>query len=182
MGPLTTLLNLSITLNKVPDEWKDVPSELAWSDVWDGDFCPLSWLEKIFIGAVHPKLEYACAVGSGGSTQKLQKLCTSFSRRNGTASQPLQKRFDYHTPVMFYKIHSDNAPLAYLTSLLSPLSLSSGYTFGKMSYRFPAVKGTSTMDSFLPRGVVLWNELSMDIQQSSSTFIFKKRLRTHLKL
>ena len=67
-------------------------------------------LKKIFIGAVQPKLECACAVWSGGSTQKLQKLCTSFSRRNGTALKPLQKRFDYHTLVMFYKIHSRNAP------------------------------------------------------------------------
>ena len=118
---------------------------------------------------------------SGGSTQKLQKLCTSFSRRNGTALQPLQKRFDYHTLAMFYKIHSRNAP-PYLTFLLPPLSLSSGYTFRKLSYWFPAVKRTSTMNSFLLRAVALWNELPMDIQQSSSIFIFKKRLRTHLKL
>ena len=37
-------------------------------------------LKKIFIGAVQPKLEDACAVLSGGPTQILQKLCTSFSR------------------------------------------------------------------------------------------------------
>ena len=115
-------------------------------------------LKKIFIGAVQPKLEYACAVWSGGSTQKLQKVCASFSRRNGTALQPLQNL------VMFYKIHSRNAP-PYLTSLLPPLALSSGYTFRKLSYRFPAVKRTSTMNSFLPRAVALWNELPimMDI-------------------
>ena len=46
-------------------------------------------LKNIFIGAVQPKLEYACAVWSGGSTQKLQKLCTSLFRRNGLALQPL---------------------------------------------------------------------------------------------
>ena len=39
---------------------------------------PPAVLKKIFIGAVQPKPEYACAVWSGGSTQKLQKLCTSF--------------------------------------------------------------------------------------------------------
>ena len=92
-----------------------------------------------------------------------------------------KKDLIYHTLVMFYKIHSRNAPL-YLTSLLPPLSLSSGYTFRKLSYKFPAVKRTSTMNSFLPRAVALWNQLPMDIQQSSSTFIFKKRLRTQLKL
>ena len=30
------------------------------------------------------------------------------------------------------------------------------------------------MNSFLPRAVAWWNELPMDIQQSSSTFILKK--------
>ena len=138
-------------------------------------------LKKIFIGAVQPQLESACAVWGGGSTQKLQKLSTSFSRRNGTALQPLPKRFDYHTLVMFCKIHSRNAP-PYLTSLLPLLSLSSGYTFRKLSHRFPAVKSTSTMNSFLPRAVALWNKLPMDIQQSSFTFLFKRRLPTHLKL
>ena len=153
---------------------------------WVGMIRRLRWrfspavLKNIFIGAVQPKLEYACAVWSGGSTQKLRKLCTSFFRRNGLALQALQKRFDYHTLVMFsfYKIHSRNAP-PYLTSLLPPLCLGSGYTFRKLSSRFPAVKRTSTMNSFLPHAVALWNELPMNIQQSSSIFIFKKRLRTH---
>ena len=122
---------------------------------------PLRWrfspavLKKIAIAPVlvQPKLEFACAVWTGGSTQKLQKLCTSFSQRNGTASraQPLRKRFDYHIFVMLYKIHSHYA-LPYLTSLLPPLSLRSGYTFRKLSF-FPAVKRTSMMNSFLPRGV-----------------------------
>ena len=65
-----------------PTSWPDPTSEIEISPVV---------LKKIFIGAVQPKLEYACAVWSGGSTHKLQKLCTSFSRRNGTALQPLQK-------------------------------------------------------------------------------------------
>ena len=81
---------------------------------------PSAVLKKIFVGAVQPKLEYACAVWSGGPTQKLLKLHAGFSRQNGTTLQPLQKRFDYHTLVMFYKIHSQNAP-PYLVSLLPPL-------------------------------------------------------------
>ena len=130
-------------------------------------------LKKIFIGTVQPKLEYAWAVWSGGSTQKLQKLCTSFSRQNGTALQPFTKK---DLIIIFSSCStrfSCNAP-PYLTSLLPPLSLSSGYTFRKLSYRFPAVKRTLTMNSFLPRAVAFWNELPMDMQHSSSTFIFKK--------
>ena len=143
-----------------PPSWHDPTSEMEIFAC-----CP----EKYLYRRSPAKLEYACAVWSRGSTQKLQKLCTRFSRRNGTALQPLQKRFAYHTLVMFYEINSRNAP-PYLTSLLPPLSLSSGYTFRKLSYRFQAVKRTSTMNSFLPRAVDLWNELPMDIQQSSSTF------------
>ena len=82
----------------------------------------------------------------------------NFCRRNGTALPSLQTRFDYHTLVMFYKIHTKQAP-SYLTSLLPPLSSRSGYTFRKLSYRFPTVSRTSTLNSFLPRAVALWNAL-----------------------
>ena len=58
----------------------------------------------------------------GGPTQKLIKMDANFCRRNGTALPSLQTRFDYHTLVMFYKIHTNQAP-SYLTSLLPPLSI-----------------------------------------------------------
>ena len=78
-------------------------------------------LKRIYLGAVLPKLEYACPVWCGGPTQKL-KIHANFCRHNGTALPSLQTRFDYHTLVMFYKIHTNQAP-SYLTSLLPPLSL-----------------------------------------------------------
>ena len=53
--------------------------------------------------------------------------CMQTCRRNGTALPSLQTRFDYHTLVMFYKIHRNQAP-SYLTSLLLPLSSRSGHT------------------------------------------------------
>ena len=68
---------------------------------------------------------------------------------------------------MFYKIHTNQAP-SYLTSLLPPLSSRSGYTFRKLSYRFPTVSKTSTLNSFLPRAVALWNALPTNVQQASS--------------
>ena len=79
-------------------------------------------LKRIYLGAALPKLEYACPVWCGGPTQKLIKMHANFCRRNGTALPSLQKRFDYHTLVMFYKIHTKQAP-SYLTFLLPPLSL-----------------------------------------------------------
>ena len=46
----------------------------------------------------------------------------NFCRHNGTVLPSFQTRFDYHILVMFYKIHTKQAP-SYLTSLLPPLSL-----------------------------------------------------------
>ena len=54
-------------------------------------------LKRIYLGAVLPKLEYACPVWCGGPTQKLIKMHAKFCRRNGTALPSLQTRFDYHT-------------------------------------------------------------------------------------
>ena len=127
-----------------------------------------------------PKLEYGCPVWCGRPTQKLIKMHANFCRRNGTALPSLQTRFDYHTLVMFYKIHTKQAP-SYLTSVLPPLSSRSGYTFRKLSYRFPTVSRTSTLNSFLPRAVALWNALPTNVQQASSIYTFKKLLQSHLK-
>ena len=138
-------------------------------------------LKRIYLGAVLPKLEYACPVWCGGPTQKLIKMHANFCRRNGTALPSLQTRFNYHTLVMFYKIHTKQAP-SYLTSLLPPLSSRSGYTFRKLSYRFPTVSRTSTLNSFLPRAVALWNALPTNVQQASSIYTFKKLLQSHLKI
>ena len=74
---------------------------------------------------------------------------------------------------MFYKIHTKQAP-SYLTSLLPPLSSRSGYTFRKLSYRFPTVSRTSTLNSFLPRAGALWNALPTNVQQASSIYAFKR--------
>ena len=95
----------------------------------------------------------------------------NFCRRNGTALPSLQTRFDYHTLVMFYKIHTKQAP-SYLTSLLPPLSSRSGYTFRKLSYRFPTVSRTSTLNRFLPRAVALWNMPYLLMIHNPSLFSF----------
>ena len=72
---------------------------------------------------------------------------------------------------MFYKIHIKQAP-SYLTSLLPRLSSRSGYTFRKLSYRFPTVSRTSTLNSFLLRAVALWKALPTNVQQASSLYAF----------
>ena len=50
---------------------------------------------KIFIGAIRPKIEYACAVWSGGPTGKIAKLQDAYCRRHQIHLPPLKKRFNW---------------------------------------------------------------------------------------
>ena len=70
---------------------------------------PSSSMKKIYTAVIRPRIEYACAVWSGGptNTQRLQRLQDLFSKRYGTMLPPLQKRFNYlyHTLVLLYIMH-----------------------------------------------------------------------------
>ena len=110
--------------------------------------------DKISIGAIRPRLEYACPVWSGGNTSKLVKLQELFCRRHQVILPQLQQRFDYHTLVLFFKIKSNLAP-PYLTERLPQLSSHCGYNFRKNLYPVPAVKKSSTLTSFFPRSIIL---------------------------
>ena len=80
---------------------------------------PSSSVKKNYTAVIRPRNEYACAVWSGGPTQRLQRLLIpdSFSKRHGKMLPPLQKRFDYHTLVLLYRIREKLAP-DHLFSLL----------------------------------------------------------------
>ena len=55
--------------------------------------------KKIFIGSIRPKLEYTCAVWSGGPITKLIRLQEAFCHRHKVHLPPLQKRFQFHSLV-----------------------------------------------------------------------------------
>ena len=136
---------------------------------------------QLAVGAIRPRLEYACPVWSGGNTSKLVKLQELFCCRHQIVLPQLQQRFDYHTLVLFFKIKSNLAP-PYLTKLLPQLSSHCGYNFRKNLYPVPAVKKSSTLTSFFPRSIILWNSLPSDIQSSTSLPKFKAVLRAYLKV
>ena len=104
-----------------------------------------------------------------------------FCRRHQIVLPQLQQRFDYHTLVLFFKIKSNLAP-PYLTELLPQLLSHCGYNFRKNLYPVPAVKKSSTLTSFFPRSIILWNSLPSDIQSSTSLPKFKAVLRAYLKV
>ena len=103
---------------------------------------PSCALRRIYVGAVLPIMEYACPVWSGGPVAKLIHLHELFCRRNQTSLPPLQKRFDFHTLVLFYKIRKNLTP-SYLSSLMPSPSSTSGYQFRREPYPVPAVSKIS---------------------------------------
>ena len=139
-------------------------------------------LTRIYKGYIRPRLEYACAVWSGGNTSKLLKLQQKFCRQHQVQLPNLSNRFKFHTLTLFYKIRNGLAP-TYLSEILpGTLALSSGRNLRRHVYPFPRINKSSTMQSFLPRATVFWNELPASIQSSSSLHSFKAKLRDLLKI
>ena len=58
-------------------------------------------MKRIYTAVIRPRMEYACAVWSGGPTVCLQRLQDSFAKRHSLSLPPLEKRFEYHTLVLF---------------------------------------------------------------------------------
>ena len=140
-----------------------------------------SIFKKIYVGVIRPKLEYGCAIWSGGPTSKLLNLQRTFCRRHHISLPPLQKRFDYFTLMLFFKIRMREAP-KYLHNILPDPTSRSGYNFRKSSYPVPTVSRTSTLTSFLPRAIILWNGLPADLQLLTTSNSFKSALKKYLKL
>ena len=78
------------------------------------------------------------------------------------------------------KIASRGGSSAYLTELLPSPSHNFGHTFRKELYPFPLDKKSSSLSSFLPRSIILWNSLLSELQKSSSLSTFKSALKSHL--
>ena len=114
---------------------------------------------EMIIGAIRPRMEYASQVWSGGPTQSLQRLQDSFCKRHWIRLPPLEARFDYHSLVLLYKMRSNLVPPYLCTLLPRRVSATTGYSFRKSWYPVPATRKSSTLASFLPRSIVLWNAL-----------------------
>ena len=133
-----------------------------------------------FTAVIRPRIEYACAVWSGGPTQRLQRLQDSFSKRHGIMLPSLQKRFDYHTLVLLYRIREKLAPdhlFHYFPPSYRAHHTQAGHSLRKHSYPAPLQKKSATLNSFLPRAIILWNTLPFDVQSSKSLGMFKSKLK-----
>ena len=140
---------------------------------------PNTAIRRIYIGSIRPILEYACPVWCGGPIAKLVKLQESFCRRHHVMLPPVKNDLTTTRSSYFTRLSQNLAP-AYLTELLPSPSHNSGHTFRKELYPVPLVKKSSSLSSFLPRSIILWNSLPSELQKSSSLSTFKSALRSHL--
>ena len=83
--------------------------------------------------------------------------------------------------MLFFKIRMRKAPKSLHNILPDPKSRS-GYNFRKSSYPVPTVSRTSTLTSFLPRAIILWNGLPAHLQLLTTINSFKSALEKYLKL
>ena len=58
-------------------------------------------VKRIYTAVIRHRMEYTCAVWSGGPTGCLQRLQDAFAKRHSLSLPPLEKRFEYHTLVYF---------------------------------------------------------------------------------
>ena len=143
---------------------------------------PKHVLKRIYIAQVRSIMEYGCAVWSGDNISILQKLQDRFCRENHVRLPPVQARFIYLTLLLFYKIKNKLSPL-YLERLLpQACSTSSHYHLRGHKFPVPTVRSSRALKAFLPRSIILWNDLPPDIQALRTVASFKAALKNHLKL
>ena len=147
-----------------------------------GHYLKRDTLSLIYRGYIRPRLEYACAIWSGDNTVKLQKLQERFCRRHQVHMSPLDTRFKYHTLVLFFKIKAKMSPSYLSSSLPKSINQSTTYNLRKTIYPVPLVNRKSSLTSFYPRALILWNSLPVFVQEATSLNSFKSRLKAHFNM
>ena len=101
----------------------------------------------------------------------------SFSKRHGIMLPPLQKRFDYHTLVLLYRIREKLAPDPIFSHYFPP-SYRAHLTIRSESTPSvsPKQKKSATLNSFLPRAIIVSNTLSLMVNHLSLYFVLQREL------
>ena len=155
--------------------------------------------ETLVLSLVISHLDYCNVVLFGISDcdiaklQRIQNMCAKLvlARKKRDSSKqalydlhwlPIKARINYKILTYMYNCHVGNAP-AYLIELLTPMvqkrSLRSSAS-SVDSYNVPFNKRKLFSDrSFSTIGPKLWNDLPLELRQSSSIDIFKKKIKAH---
>ena len=139
-------------------------------------------IQKTYLTTIRPIMKYGCAVWSGGNTTGLKEIQDRFCKTHGIRLPDLQKRFDFLTLILFFKIRNKKCP-QYLHNWLPPMfKATTSYNLRSNRYPLPLVSKSSTLSCFLPRALMLWNDLPAQVQAAGSTALFKKALKKHFSL
>ena len=151
-------------------------------------------LNRAYISFIRPILEYAdiiwdnCTQYEIDLIEKIQieaaRVVTGATRLvsielmyRETGWEPLYKRRYKHKMYQFYKMNNDLTP-AYLTTLVPPtVEYASAYNLrGSQNFRSMLTRTQLYYKSFLPSCIREWNELPLDIRNSTSLTSFKYKL------
>ena len=151
-------------------------------------------LNRAYISFIRPILEYAdivwdnCTQYEIDLIEKIQieaaRVVTGPTRLvsiellyRETGWEPLYKRRYKHKMYQFYKMNNDLTP-AYLTTLVPPtVEYASAYNLrGSQNFRPMLTRTQLYHKSFLPSCIREWNELPLDIRNSTSLASFKYKL------
>ena len=83
--------------------------------------------------------------------------------------------------LVFYKMRKNLTP-SYLSSLMPSPSSTSGYQFRREPYPVPAVSKISSLASFIPRAIILWNTLPSSVQSAKTVSQFKCNYTCTIKI
>ena len=157
-------------------------------------FLPKETLQTLYKGIVEPYFRYCCSVcGCAGLTEinQLQKLQNRATRIITNSSfdapgRPLIERMGWKTidelitcesKTMVFKSLNQLAP-QYLCDLFTRNSLCSAYGLRNMGtdLRLPKKRSSNGQRCFSHRGAKLWNGLSAESKQATSSYSFKKTI------
>lgn len=93
---------------------------------------------------------------------------------------PVRHRISYKILVLVYQCIHKMAPV-YLQELIQVYAPSRHLrSANQLLLKVPRVRYRSSERAFTVAGPALWNDLPVDVRQSSSLLTFKRRLKTHL--
>ena len=151
-------------------------------------------LEKIYLVFVRPILEYADVVWAGAHNKDLLKLdkvqvealriVTGCTKRSNVANlykecnwETLSERRDKHVLKMMYRINHKLTPSYLFDILPSKFGEIANYNLRHaQNFNLPATRTESFKQSFIPRGVKMWNSLELSIRNSTSLSSFNYAL------
>ena len=115
------------------------------------------WSLETYLFGCHSAEDWVCVCGLERMPNQIigPTPRKSSAVKNRIFLPPLERRFQYQTLVLFFRLRSQLTP-DYLTSILPSIPASSAYNFRKSSYPVPFVNTKASLNSFLPRAAIFF--------------------------